>query len=356
MTMPTNAQNTKPVRIGFIGAGGICRQRHLPGLNALDNIELVAVCNRSQASGQNIADEFGFSEVMTDWKQLLDRDDIDAVFIGSYPNTHAEISCKALDSGKHVFCQARMAATLPDAERMLQSAKDHPELVNMLCPPPHRMPWEAYLLESLASEKYGNLLHVRVVCSNGSGYGPLIFRDLVEFSGQQIMFVGIWAETINTFLGEYQQLSADFSTPIKTKEGEDGNIVEMEIPQVVTINGILNSGISISEYHSGIAKHENLNQIEWITDRGTLRLNAMTSLEWSESGKDFETVQVPENQIRDWMVEADFIQAVRLASEGASESERPVSPDFAEGLKYMKKMAALHLSAKEQRVVKLSEI
>ena len=187
-------------------------------------------------------------------------------------------------------------------------------------------------------------------------YGSLIFRDLVEFSGQQIMFVGIWAETINTFLGDYQQLNADFSTPIKTKNGEDGNVVEMEIPQVVTISGILNSGISISEYHSGIAKHENLNQIEWITDRGTLRLNAMTSLEWSESRKDFEPVQVSENETRDWMVEADFIQAVRLASEGASESERTVSPDFAEGLKYMKKMAALHLSAKEKRVVKLSEI
>ena len=65
MTMPINAQNTKPVRIGFIGAGGICRQRHLPGLNTLDNIELIAVCNRSQASGQKIADEFGFSEAVS---------------------------------------------------------------------------------------------------------------------------------------------------------------------------------------------------------------------------------------------------------------------------------------------------
>ena len=79
--MPINAQNTKPVRIGFIGAGGICRQRHLPGLNALDNIELVAVCNRSQASGQKIADEFRFSEVMTDWKQLLARDDLSLIHI-----------------------------------------------------------------------------------------------------------------------------------------------------------------------------------------------------------------------------------------------------------------------------------
>ena len=87
--MPTNSQDSTPVRIGFIGAGGICKQRHLPGLKALDNIELVAVCNRSQTSGQQIAEEFGFSEVLTDWEQMLKSDNIDAVFIGSYPNTHA---------------------------------------------------------------------------------------------------------------------------------------------------------------------------------------------------------------------------------------------------------------------------
>ena len=354
--MPTNSQDSTPVRIGFIGAGGICKQRHLPGLKALDNIELVAVCNRSQASGQQIAEEFQFSEVLTDWEQILRRDDIDAVFIGSYPNTHADISCTALDSGKHVFCQARMSTTLPESQRMLETAASHPELVNMLCPPPHRMPWEAFLLEALASEQFGTPLHVRVTCSNGSCYGPLIFRDLVEFSGQQAMFVGIWAETINTFFGEYEELTADFSIPNQTKEDENGKPVEMKIPQVVNISGTLRSGINISEYHCGIAKHENLNQFELITDQGTLRLKAMTSLEWSESGKDFEPVEVPENQVRDWMVESDFIQAIRLALKGATPDERPVSPDFAEGLKYMKKMAAIHLSANEGRRVKLSEL
>ena len=202
--MPSRPQDTTPVRIGFIGAGGICRQRHLPGLNSLENIELVAVCNRGQASGQRIAEEFGFSEVMTDWEQMLRREDIDAVFIGSYPNTHAEISCAALDSGKHVFCQARMSTNLSESQKMVESAASHPDLVNMLCPPPHRMPWEAYLLKALASEQYGKPLQVKVNCSNNSFFGPLIFRDLVEFSGQQIMFVGIWAETINTFFGEYE--------------------------------------------------------------------------------------------------------------------------------------------------------
>ena len=62
MTMPTNAQNTKPVRIGFIGAGGICRQRHLPGLNALDNIELAAVCNRVKQADKKLLMNLDFQK------------------------------------------------------------------------------------------------------------------------------------------------------------------------------------------------------------------------------------------------------------------------------------------------------
>ena len=104
MTMPINAQNTKSIRIGFIGAGGICRQRHLPGLNTLDNIELVAVCNRSQASGQKIADEFGVSEVMTDWKQLLDRDDIDASISSRSNNCFQSVITSETPNSSAIFC------------------------------------------------------------------------------------------------------------------------------------------------------------------------------------------------------------------------------------------------------------
>ena len=49
------------VRIGFIGAGAICRLKHLPGLAPIDDAEVVAVCNRSHASSQAIASEFGIA-------------------------------------------------------------------------------------------------------------------------------------------------------------------------------------------------------------------------------------------------------------------------------------------------------
>jgi predicted dehydrogenase len=56
----------EPLRIAFIGAGGIVKQRHLPNLRNEEAIEFVAVCNRSEQSGRAVADEWGIADVMTD--------------------------------------------------------------------------------------------------------------------------------------------------------------------------------------------------------------------------------------------------------------------------------------------------
>src|SRR4051812_27380474 len=97
------------LRIGIIGAGGIFKTRHLPGLRALSDVQVAVVCNRSRESGEAVAREWDIPEVVTEWRELIARDDLDAVFIGTWPYTHAEMSIAALEAGKHVFCQARMA-------------------------------------------------------------------------------------------------------------------------------------------------------------------------------------------------------------------------------------------------------
>ncbi|MEJ0000960.1 MAG: Gfo/Idh/MocA family oxidoreductase [Verrucomicrobiota bacterium] len=48
----------KRVRVGLVGAGSIVRQRHLPGLQALPNVQVVAVCNASLESAQKVAKDF----------------------------------------------------------------------------------------------------------------------------------------------------------------------------------------------------------------------------------------------------------------------------------------------------------
>jgi len=97
------------IRVGFVGAGANSRKHHIPKLKAQPGVELMAVANRTKGSGEKIAAEFGIKRVYGDWRELVRAVDIDAVCIGTWPNTHCEITRAVLENGKHVLCEARMA-------------------------------------------------------------------------------------------------------------------------------------------------------------------------------------------------------------------------------------------------------
>lgn len=344
-----------PIRIGFIGAGGICKTRHLPGLAKIDGIEVRTVANRSEESSRKVAAEWSIPEIDSDWRQLIARDDLDAVFIGTWPYTHKEMTLAALEAGKHVFCQARMANDLAEAKAMVEAADRHPELVTMLCPPPHRMPWEPYIKRMIDSGELGELREVYVSALNGANLrtDQVTFRERVEFSGKQILGIGIIAETLNAWVGEYDTLSATFQTPIRTKTDADGNTVEIHIPQIVMAHGRLQNGAVIAEHHSGVSEHVQGSEIRITGSKGTLRVTPMRSIEFGRTGEELKPVDVPESEQRDWHAEEDFIAAVRNAMAGKSWQ---VSPDFHEGLRYMRKMEALHAAAEAGRAVKMAEV
>ena len=333
-----------PIRIGFIGAGGICKTRHLPGLAGIAGAEVRSVCNRSEQSSRRVAEEWSIPQIDRDWRELIAREDIDAVFIGTWPYTHMEMSVAALDAGKHVFCQARMACDLAEAKRMVAAAERHPDLVSMLCPPPHRMPWEPYIRSLIDADELGELREVHVVSLNASNLNPdqITFRERVEFSGKQVLAVGIVAETLNAWVGEYDTLQAITATPVATKTDSDGSTHHIRIPQTVMIHGRLQNGAAITEHHSGLWAHSQRDEIVIVGSRGTLRVVPMRSIEFARVGEELAPVKVPADQQRDWRVEADFIEAVRRARAGQSWR---VSPDFHEGLKYMRKVEALHAAA-----------
>ncbi|MCC6581656.1 MAG: Gfo/Idh/MocA family oxidoreductase [Phycisphaeraceae bacterium] len=350
-----------PVRVGFIGAGGICRDRHLPGLAKLPGVQVTAVSNRTRASAEKVAATFGIPQVEDDWRRLIDRPDIDAVFIGAWPYMHRAMSIAALEAGKHVFCQARMCMDLVEARQMVKAATAHPRQVNMICPPPTRMPFEDIILKLIQQGELGELTSVLLSSVNDVNLksNQLHWRENVAYSGRQIMAVGIYAETLNAWVGDYETLSAEFGQVIHRKIAESGNEIEVRIPQVVAIHGTLARGIVISEFHSGAAAGQTPG--DWIGLHGThasLRYRMMSSrLELCRAGEEPRSVPIPTGHpmtVDDaWTVEADFIEAVRAARAGRSWR---VSPDFAEGLRYMLKMEAVHRSAQHGRTVALSEL
>ena len=352
-----------PLRIGVVGAGGIFKNRHFPNLQKIEGVEFVAVSNRTEESSKKAAEQWGFDRTAADWRSIVEADDIDAVMIGTWPYMHREVSVAALEAGKHVFCQARMAMDLAEADDMVAAADRHADRVSVVCPPPHRMPAEPFVQKLLREGELGELREAALHVTGGANLGPLSWRERVEFSGQQVLSVGIWAEALIAWLGEYDTLSATTSTPIASKPDpdNDGKPYTISIPQVVLMHGRLTSGIAINERFSGVSPHDAATHLIVAGSEKSLRVRIQGAhmkvdlANAGEGGSDaFEEVEPPEELTNPWRVEQDFVDAVRAADRG--EDWRALSsttPDFHEAHKYMKKIDALHRSAGTGRAVKL---
>ena len=81
---------------------------------------LKVACGRNKEGVQEFADRWGWEEVETDWKKVVDRDDIDIIDISAPPALHHEIALAAAKAGKHIFCEKPISLNAAEA---LEAAK-----------------------------------------------------------------------------------------------------------------------------------------------------------------------------------------------------------------------------------------
>ena len=125
--------------------------------------ELTALAGRNAAGVQVAADKFGWDSVETDWRRLIERDDIDLIDICSPGNTHAEIAIAALEAGKHVLCEKPLANSVAEAEKMTAVASSAAERgVYSMCGFTYRRTPALALAKRMVDDgRLGELRHVR---------------------------------------------------------------------------------------------------------------------------------------------------------------------------------------------------
>lgn len=101
-------------RFGVIGTGRITR-RLVADLQSTDGVEVTAIASRTHERARWYADQYGISRGVTGYQRLLERDDVDAVYISLPPSMHAEWSIKAAQHHKHVLCEKPLAVSTKEA-------------------------------------------------------------------------------------------------------------------------------------------------------------------------------------------------------------------------------------------------
>ena len=336
--------------IGFIGAGGIVRLRHAPGLQGVEGVELVAVANRTTASAEKFAADFGVATVYSDWRGLLADDRVDAVFVGTWPYLHSEISEKALEAGKHVFCQARLAMDAADARRML-AAKAGTGLTTMVCPPPHGMRFGPRIKQIVDAGALGRIRHLVVRDFNPSYLdpsSPLHWRQSASLSGANTLTLGILYEVVLTWFGLRAEwvLAADATFVAERPAGDGPAAVERPDAVFVTA-GLENGALASLDFSSNaggagateISAYGTEASVHWTAGPPSNEGGSLTL----RRAPDWKAERFEPDPDAGWRVEADFIAAVRSGSDG--------TPNWEMGLDYMQFVEAVEKSARTGRKV-----
>ena len=345
------------LRVGIVGAGANTRKFHIPGLQQQPGVEVVAVANRSRESGQRAADEFGIPRVADHWHAIVEDDGIDAVCIGTWPYLHAPVTIAALEAGKHVLCEARMAMNASQAHAMLDAARANPHLTAQIVPAPHTLALDRTIVEMIGDGYIGDLVAVDAHVTLGSDFpawdSPVHWRQNRDLSGNNIMTMGIWYEAMMRWVGPASTVTALAQCVVRHRTDEQDRRVAMEIPDHVDILCRMAQGGQMRCSVSTVIGHAPATSVAIHGTEGTLRVAEDDAGEspfglWGGRRGDerLGKIDIAPEKSGGWRVEEEFVNAVR--------GIEPVThTDLVTAVKYMEWTDAVSLSARTGETVQL---
>ena len=333
------------------------------------------LCGRTAKNVKAAAEQLGWEEAATDWREVVRRKDIDIVDISTPGDSHAEIAIEAARNGKVVFCEKPLANTVREAEQMLAAVKKA-GVIHMICHNYRRAPAVMLAKELIESGKLGKIYHYRgtylqdwIVDPNF----PLVWRLRKEAAGSGALgdIASHSLDLARFLVGEITEVTGALETFVKQRPLPDnpkkkGRVTVDDASAAVVRfqNGALGT-IEASRFATG---RKNYNRFEINGSKGSIvfNLERMNELEVYLTGDDpavqgFHTIMVTDGDhhpyVRHWWpaghiigYEHTFVHTVYDLLEAVARDKVP-TPNFEDGVKNQKVLAAMEKAAATKRWV-----
>ncbi|MET0806642.1 MAG: Gfo/Idh/MocA family oxidoreductase [Lacisediminihabitans sp.] len=318
------------------------------------------------------ADQLGWREWATDWRAVLERDDIDIVDICTPGDLHAEIATAALAAGKHVLVEKPLANTLVEAQQMADAAAvaERAGILSMVGFNYRRVPALALARRLVSEGRLGDIRQARVSYLQDwltDADSPMSWRLRRETAGSGALgdLASHAVDQLQFLLGEpVTSVSATTTTFVPTRPGPSGleavtvddavwatlgfgsgAIASLEVSRVAT--GRKNA-LSVELYGSAGALRFELEQINelWFLDATEpIETQGFRRILVTEPEHPYVDAWWPQGHVLGW--EHSFVHELRDLLVGVA-AGTPVSPTFAEGLAVQRVLDAIVTSAEEQ--------
>ena len=149
------------ISVGMVGTSWWADAMHLPALDSHPNAQTIAICGRNRENAQKMADKWNIPNVYTDYNDMIDSGDLDAIVISTPNDTHYPITMIALENNIHVLCEKPIAMTYTQAKEMATLADE--KGVKHLVPFTYSfMPTARYLKELIDDGYLGRPYHLNL--------------------------------------------------------------------------------------------------------------------------------------------------------------------------------------------------
>ncbi len=110
--------------MGVVGASWFADLWYLPVLQMHQDVTIAAICSKTGESAEKMARKYGVEQVYTDYREMLEKENLDGICIVTPNDTHKDITLAAIRNGLHVICEKPMAMNVKEALEMEEVAKE----------------------------------------------------------------------------------------------------------------------------------------------------------------------------------------------------------------------------------------
>lgn len=346
------------------------------------------LCGRNEEAVKEVANTWGWQSCETDYKKLVERDDIQLVDVATPNNTHAEIAFAAARAGKHVACEKPLAMTVSEAKEMLQAVTEA-GVKHMVWFNYRRVPAIALAKRLIDEGKLGRLFHIRAQYLQSwiiDPEFPLVWRLRKGVAGSGALGdLGAHLIDLARYLvGEFDEVMGMTETFIKERpqELESGGLAarggtargEVTVDDATLFLARFEGGAIGSFEATRFAQgRKNAERLEINGSKGSLcfdfeRMNELEfySVEDDAHTQGFRTIMVTEPETHPYVsaywppghiigYEHTFINQAADLIDGIA-GDRGLSPDFEDGLRCQQVLEAVLKSAAERAWVKVDQV
>jgi threonine dehydrogenase-like Zn-dependent dehydrogenase len=118
---PSVIGTEKNINVAVIGAGGFAQAYHLPNLKKIPFFNIKAIVTRTGSNAKKIAEEYGAEYCTTNYKEVLQDENINMVVIATRHNLHAPLIIEAANAGKHIFVEKPITMSYEDCKKVSEA-------------------------------------------------------------------------------------------------------------------------------------------------------------------------------------------------------------------------------------------